>query len=89
MPDHPAAPTNETEILAWLIENIARELRIEPATIDPDKAADALGIDSVLIISLSFDLEDRFGLSLDPTALFALPSLRAFATHLASALPPR
>jgi acyl carrier protein len=80
---------DEAEILAWLIENIARETRVAPAEIDPDMSVHALGIDSALVISLTFDLETRFGLPLDPAALFAHPNLRSFARHLANAAQDR
>ena len=75
--------TQEEEILHWLIEAIARETRCSPGDIDPDKSVHTLGIDSALVISLTFDLGDRFGVELNPTSLFEPESLRAFARELA------
>lgn len=77
---------SETEILQWLVAAIAKETQQTAAAIDPDKSVHALGIDSAVVISLTFDLEDRFGAALDPTAIFAHASLRDFARHLAADL---
>ena len=79
--------TTESEILEWLITTIAHETNCEPASIDPTKSAHTLGIDSALIVSLTSDLEAKFGLPLDLSVLYAQPSLAAFAAHLAASLP--
>jgi acyl carrier protein len=72
----------ETAILDWLVAAIARETQTKPEAIDPSKSIHALGIDSALVISLTFDLEDTFGLLLDPTTLFQPQSLRELARQL-------
>ncbi len=74
---------SEEEILQWLVAAVVKETECPPDSIDPDKSVHALGIDSALVISLTFDLETRFGITMDPTALFAQPSLRSFSRHLA------
>lgn len=74
---------SQDEILTWLIEAIARETHCPPDSIDPDKSVHTLGVDSALVISLTFDLGDRFGVELNPTSLFEPESLRAFARDLA------
>lgn len=77
---------SEETILAWLVETVAKETLSKPSEIDPDKSVHALGIDSALVISLTFDLEDKFGVALDPTTLFEQKSLRTFSNHLAEHL---
>ena len=72
-----------SDILQWLMAAVAKETNASVESIDPDQSVHTLGIDSALIISLTFDLEDRFEVKLDPTAIFAQPSLRAFAEALA------
>jgi acyl carrier protein len=78
-----AAMPTSTEILDWLIATIARETHTVPEDIDPDKSVHALSIDSALVVSLTFDLEEQFGLELDLAAFYAHPSLRAFSEDLA------
>lgn len=82
--------TSETQILDWLVPAIATVTELDPATIDPDQSVHTLGIDSAAVISLTFDVEDRFNVELNPTSLFEPPSLRAFARDLAARLntPP-
>jgi acyl carrier protein len=82
----PRLMESEDDILAWLVAAVAKETKRDPAHIDADKSVHTLGIDSALVISLTFDLEDRFGVQLDPTVLFQQASLRAFARLLAEHL---
>jgi acyl carrier protein len=71
------------DIEEWLITAIARETQSDKTSVNPAKSVHALGIDSALVISITFDLEDKFGVLLEPTALFQDQSLRAFAVQLA------
>jgi len=81
--------TTADETLQWLIETIARATDVPTESIDPDRSVHTLGIDSALMISLAFALEDRFGVELDAAPLFAQPSLRALANQLAQDLADR
>ena len=45
-------------IQAWLVEQIARELHLDPATIDPARPIGGLGLDSLTSATLIADLED-------------------------------
>lgn len=73
----------EAEILDWLVTAIAKEMQIAPEAIDPSKSIHVLGIDSAMVIALTFDLETKFGVFLDLAALFQAQSLQEFATQLA------
>ena len=72
----------EPDITRWLISAIAKETEVDPASIDPDKSAHVLGIDSAVMVSLIFDLEDKYGVRVDPDSFFQQPSLREFSRHL-------
>ena len=42
---------------------LASELSLDPATLDPARPLDELGIDSLTLIECMFKLEDKFGIS--------------------------
>jgi acyl carrier protein len=50
--------------------------------VDEHQAFSALGLDSVAAVALSGDLEERFGLELDPTVMFEYPTLTALLDYL-------
>lgn len=56
--------TFDSTITAWVIEQLARELHIDPAEIDPSRPVIVYGLDSLTAAALAADLEDRFGLRL-------------------------
>jgi 1-acyl-sn-glycerol-3-phosphate acyltransferase len=61
--------TTAASIQAWLIEQIARERHLEPASIDPLRPIAALGVDSLTAATLVAELEDLVGRPL-PESLF-------------------
>jgi acyl carrier protein len=66
MSDLPAGTTAFTlpDIQEWLMERVAFYLEIPQYTIDPDASLVELGLDSVYAMTLSGDVEERFGLEL-------------------------
>jgi 1-acyl-sn-glycerol-3-phosphate acyltransferase len=56
-------------ICAWVVAQLARELHLDPAAIDPDKPIAILGLDSLAAATLTADLEDHLGRRL-PETLF-------------------
>ena len=75
--------SSAAEILDWLVATVAKENGCPASALDADKSIHTLGIDSALVISLTFEMEKRFAVTLDPAAMFAQPSLRAFAAMVA------
>jgi 8-amino-7-oxononanoate synthase len=71
-------------IQEWLVATMADLLKCPPSEVDPDARFDRLGIDSLSMVALSGDLEDRLGLRLRPTVLWDYPTVTALAAHLAS-----
>ncbi len=54
----------------WFIERIAEEASIPVAEVDCDRAFQEYNMDSLAIISLCFEMEDKFGLeNADPSML--------------------
>lgn len=72
------------EIAAWLTERIAYFLEKQPSDIDPEVELVELGLDSVYALTLCGDIEERFGLAVEPTLPWDYPTVHALAGHLAT-----
>jgi len=76
-------PTNETSsVLDWLRELFARELKMAPRELGPNRTFSDFGIDSILMIELVKMLERTLNISLAPTVLFEHDTLNALSVHL-------
>lgn len=69
------------EIRRWLLERLRSELDAE-TEIDPGRALADYGLQSVIAIQVTGELEDRLGLELDPTIFFDYPTVDQLATFL-------
>lgn len=70
-------------IQAWLISKIAERLRVNSNDIDVREPFAYYGLDSVVAVSISGELEDWLGCTLSPTLLYNYPTIKALALHLA------
>jgi acyl carrier protein len=70
------------EIAGWCREYVADLLQVPADTIDPAEDFDRLGVDSALAVSLLMEVEERYGVDLEPEELFANPTLDAVADHV-------
>ncbi|MDO0931745.1 acyl carrier protein [Streptomyces sp. NPDC051954] len=77
----PTVPT-EQSLIDWLTTRVGAYLRRDPAEIDPTVPLAEYGLDSVAALSLCGDVEDHFGIPVDPTAAWDFPTVRALAGHL-------
>ena len=77
----PARPIDETE---WLIEKLAGFLRIPPSSVDIDRPLAEYGLDSVYALTLCGDMEDEFGIVVEPTMAWDYPSVSAMAGYVRS-----
>jgi acyl carrier protein len=71
----------QNELEQWLVERVAAYCRLTPTEIEEDKNFSDYGMDSVFTLTMIGEIEDRYGLELDPTAIWDNPSvgqLRAF-----------
>ncbi|SDW71737.1 6-methylsalicylic acid synthase [Amycolatopsis xylanica] len=79
------------ERLARLVEEItaqiAAEMRLPVAELDARRPLTALGLDSVMTLSIRRRLETRFGLGLPATLLWKLPTVAEVAGYLSDLLP--
>ena len=81
----PAEPKTVTaeEIQDWMVAYLARSLEVSPNTIDTTVPFDSLALDSMTAISMTGDLEQWLGRSVDPTVVYDYPTIEEFAAHLA------
>ncbi|MFF5403872.1 acyl carrier protein [Streptomyces misionensis] len=85
MPE-PTARVQPDEIRRWLTERAAYYLECPVEELDPGVPLAELGLDSVYALTLCGDVEDRYGLVLEPSAAWDHPSLDALTAHLLAAL---
>ncbi|MET7644820.1 acyl carrier protein [Streptomyces sp. NPDC005426] len=83
-----AADTAKSEgVYEWLSARVALYLRRSPETVDPTVPLAEYGMDSVAALSLCGDLEDEFGLEVEPTLLWDYPTVASLVRHLTAVLP--
>src|SRR5579884_2780307 len=77
-----------TELIDWIGAWICRELKLEPAQLEPEATFVRYGMDSVHAIMLIGDLEERLGCRLSPTLAWDHPTIEALAGYLAQETVP-
>lgn len=77
-----AAPPSAAEIQAWLVDYIARELAVDPSTIDVHAPLAEQGLGSRQAILMAGDLEDWLGREIPDTLVWDFPSIHGVATFL-------
>jgi acyl carrier protein len=76
-------PTATTDtIRQWLTERVAHYLERPPTEIDEHTPLVDLGLDSVYAMTLSGDVEEEFGLEVEPTVAWDHPTVAALADFL-------
>ncbi|RZQ61535.1 acyltransferase domain-containing protein [Amycolatopsis suaedae] len=82
----PAAAEPAVLDRAGLVEEvraqIAREMKLSPADLDPERSLAEQGLDSILTIMVRRRLDKRFDTTLPPTLLWQSPTVSAIADHL-------
>ncbi|MFF8732701.1 acyl carrier protein [Streptomyces sp. NPDC015171] len=78
--------TSPQAIRSWLVDRVAYYLERTPAEIDASAELAELGLDSVYALNLCGDVEDRFGLVVEPTMAWDHPTIDAITAHLAAEL---
>jgi acyl carrier protein len=74
---------------AWLIGRVAYYVERAPHEVDPDAKLVGYGLDSVYALSLCGDIEDEYGLEVDPTLAWDYPTVNAIVEVLAGQLSAR
>ncbi|BAC71361.1 MULTISPECIES: acyl carrier protein [Streptomyces] len=86
MTETTTAVTSPEAIRSWLTERVASYLERPAADIDAGAQLAELGLDSVYALSLCGDVEDHFGLVVEPTMAWDHPTVDAITAFLAAEL---
>jgi amino acid adenylation domain-containing protein len=78
-------PESQSEFIQYLTDLLARKLGISRSLIDPGKALETFGLDSLLSVQIAMEVEGRFGVALPPATFLDTLSLEDVAFRLASA----
>ncbi|MFE5093328.1 acyl carrier protein [Streptomyces sp. NPDC056638] len=81
-----AAQLSEEELLQWLKERIAEHVEMSADGIGADVPFASYGLDSVYAFAVIAEIEDRLGLTLEPTVMWDHPTLGSLVTVIAEAL---
>ncbi|HSX87110.1 MAG TPA: acyl carrier protein [Pseudomonas sp.] len=69
-------------ITAAVTETVAGLLEVDLAALDIERSFHDMGVDSVLIVGLSAEFEDLFGISLDPEFAYQHDTVSKISQHL-------
>ncbi len=69
-------------IINWLKEKIAIEIKSQPEKIAVNAPFTDFGLDSIVIVTLVDDLEHWLDISLDPTVFWEFPSIEILSDWL-------
>jgi acyl carrier protein len=78
-----------TQVREWLVGTIAGYLEMNPAELDPERPFAEIGLDSVYALTLSADIEDTFGLEVEPTMAWDYPTAAVLADGIHAQLAAR
>jgi acyl carrier protein len=81
-----ASAITPEELCGWTRNRVAYYLECAPTEIDVDRSLAGYGFDSVFALSLCGEIEDEYGLEVDPTLAWDFPTVRGIADRLASDL---
>ncbi|GAB2593908.1 acyl carrier protein [Streptomyces capparidis] len=74
--------TGESVFRDWLIDRLSLHLRCDRSRIAVDVPFTEYGLDSVAAIGLTGEIEDEFGIVLEPTAAWDHPTVAGLAALL-------
>ncbi|MFZ5519564.1 MAG: beta-ketoacyl synthase N-terminal-like domain-containing protein [Candidatus Zhuqueibacterota bacterium] len=79
----PKRDSKVEKIEAWLVDNLAGTLGLEPNEIDIREPFISFGLDSAQAVGLAGDLEEWLGRSFPPTLVWDYPTIESLARYLA------
>ena len=69
-------------ITTAVTDTLAAMLEVDVSALDLERSFHDMGLDSVSIVGLSAEFEDRFGITLDPEFAYQHDSVRKISQHL-------
>jgi acyl carrier protein len=77
-------PLTEDTLRDWLTRRIASQVELDPGQIDPAVAVHEYGLDSLVAVQITGDIEKVLNRPLSPALLFEYTTIHELARHLAS-----
>lgn len=77
------ASFSPAELEAWIIAWLAPKMGVAPTSLDPQAAFTDYGLDSMVAVGLSGELEQLLGRAVSPSVAWEYPTIAELARHLA------
>ncbi len=75
-----------SDVSAWIADRIVFYGKVAAGSFDVDTPLSDLGLDSIYALSLCADIEDVYGLEVEPAIFEELPTIRLLADGISSRL---
>jgi acyl carrier protein len=79
-----AVPQTAETIANWIAAWLAQELPMPVDEIDRDESLDSYGVSSLLIVTMTGELEEMLGRPVDPAIVYDYPTINGLAAHFAA-----
>jgi acyl-CoA synthetase (AMP-forming)/AMP-acid ligase II/acyl carrier protein len=76
------AARREGALRTWLVDAVAGYLSLPPSQVGSEVKLRSLGLDSVHAMGLCVDIEERWGILVEPTLAWDFPTIDTIVTHL-------
>lgn len=74
---------SKPEISTWLTEHVARYCEKDESAIDPTVSLADYGMDSYYAVTLTGDIEEKFGIIVDPEMIWENPTIDLLGAAIA------
>jgi acyl carrier protein len=75
-------PKTQATIQAWLMEQFAEQLQVEPYQVDIKEPFDSYGLNSSQALIIAVKAEKQFGFKLSPVLLWHYPNIESLSHRL-------
>jgi len=76
---------NQESLNTWLTERVSTYVKRKPEEIKMDVPLSEYGLDSVYALTISGDIEDYLGISIEPTIMWDFPTIEKLSKVLVEA----
>lgn len=74
----------EEKLRGWLVERLARQIKVPVEEIDSSRSFESYGLDSIVAVQVAGDLEKLLEQRLSPALLFEHQNIDELASYLAT-----
>lgn len=80
--DHQSSMTRRSDEEIFIVASVAKALKVDVSAVDAHETFRALGFGSIHVFALLGDIEDEFGLEVDPQVVIEFPTPYALALYI-------